>query len=89
MKSVASIESCTQVGYVIREISPVRTLYKQVSPEAAYEKAALLVDEGVGELVNGIAQTVGRAQPEGKVEAVARAITYNAIDEAGVRRHLG
>jgi hypothetical protein len=31
MKSVASIESCTQVGYVIREISPVRTLYKQVS----------------------------------------------------------
>ena len=53
----------------------IGTLYKQVSPEAAYEKAALLVDDGVGELVNGIAQIVGRAQPGGEVEAVARAIT--------------
>lgn len=53
----------------------IGTLYKQVSPEAAYEKAALLVDEGVGELVRGIAKTVGRPQPEGEVEAVARAIT--------------
>lgn len=53
----------------------IGTLYKQVSPEAAYEKAALLVDEGVGELVSGIAATVGKQQPEGEVEAVARAIT--------------
>jgi len=53
----------------------IGTLYKQVSPEAAYEKAALLVEEGVGALVGGIAATVGRAQPEGEIEAVARAIT--------------
>ena len=53
----------------------IGTLYKQVSPEAAYEKAALLVDEGVGELVSGIAEAVGRPQPKGEVEAVARAIT--------------
>ena len=57
----------------------IGTLYKQVSPEAAYEKAALLVDEGVGELVSGIAATVGRAQPEGEVEAVARAITGDSF----------
>ena len=50
-------------------------LYKQVSPEAAYAQAALQVDEGVGELVSGIAATVGREQPDGEVEAVARAIT--------------
>jgi tRNA 2-selenouridine synthase len=53
----------------------IGTLYKQVSAEAAYEKAATLVDEGIGELVSGIAKAVGKAQPEGEVEAVARAIT--------------
>ena len=53
----------------------IGTLYKQVSPEAAYERAAALVDEGVGELVGGIAQAVGRERPEEDLALVARAIT--------------
>ena len=58
----------------------IGTLYKQVSPDAAYKQAALLVDEGVGDLVSGIAEAVGRPKPEGEVEAVARAITGESFD---------
>jgi tRNA 2-selenouridine synthase len=57
----------------------IGTLYKQVSPEAAYEQAALLVDEGVGDLVAGIAGAVGRERPEGDLASVARAITSDGF----------
>ena len=41
----------------------IGTLYKQVSPDAAYKQAALLVDEGVGELVGGIAEASSAEPP--------------------------
>ena len=57
----------------------IGTLYKQVSPEAAYERAATLVDEGVGELVGGIAETAGRERPEVDLAELARAITSDGF----------
>ena len=58
----------------------IGTLYKQVSPEAAYERAATLVDEGVGELVAAIAATAGRPSPASDVEEVAQAITRGGFE---------
>ena len=57
----------------------IGTLYKQVSPEAAYERAAKLVDEGVGELVGGIAATAERERPVRDLVEVARAITSDGF----------
>ena len=57
----------------------IGTLYKQVSPEAAYERAAALVQEGVGELLEGISSTAGRERPEDGVEEVVRAITSESF----------
>ena len=57
----------------------IGTLYKQVSPEAAYERAAVLVQEGVGELLEGISSTAGRERPEDGVEEVVRAITSESF----------
>ena len=53
----------------------IGTLYKQVSPEAAYERAAVLVKEGIGDLLEEISETAGRERPESGVEEVVRAIT--------------
>ena len=57
----------------------IGTLYKQVSPEAAYERAAVLVQEGVGELLEGISSMAGREMPKDGVEEVVRAITSDSF----------
>ena len=64
-------------GDAEREV--IGTLYKQVSPEAAYERAAVLVKEGVGELLEGIASTAGRERPGGRAEELVRAITSESL----------
>ena len=57
----------------------IGTLYKQVSPEAAYEQAANLVKEGIGELLESIASTAGRERPGGHAEQLVHAITSESL----------
>jgi tRNA 2-selenouridine synthase len=53
----------------------IGTLYKQVSPEAAYERATVLVKEGVGSLLEELSVTAGRERPQSGVEELLRALT--------------
>ena len=57
----------------------IGTLYKQVSPEAAYEQAASLVKEGIGELLESIASTAGRERPGSHAEQLVHAITSESL----------
>ena len=53
----------------------IGTLYKQVSPEAAFERATVLVKEGVGSLLEELSVTAGRERPQSGVEELLRALT--------------
>jgi tRNA 2-selenouridine synthase len=63
-----------------QERALVGTLYKQTSPEAAFDHARGLVLEGVGSLVGGLAEAAGRPHPGGDLTALVERLTEDGLE---------